>query len=127
MTEAQGADVIEDKVASVKREFWRKYPDAPLGQIVKQQKEWREKHAGNGKTAQRKIAEFEKNLKIEVEQEEQGRWRANAIDMKGVQVSGETEEDAVRRCRRLAHAIFIEAIGAGEAAISEDFLIVERY
>nr|AIA13733.1 hypothetical protein [uncultured bacterium]AIA14923.1 hypothetical protein [uncultured bacterium] len=66
-------ELEESRALSVKKPDWKKSPDEPLGEIVKHQMEWRETHAGSGKTARRKIKEFEKNLKLEVVQENDGR------------------------------------------------------
>jgi hypothetical protein len=129
LAEPQIAEAVEHKVASVKRKFWKKAPDTQLGEVVEKQLERRETHAGNGKTARKKEREFLKNLKIEVEQETDGRWIAEAQDMNGVLVYGDTKEEAIISCERLAYAVFIEAIGAGEATVHDDHvsISIQRY
>lgn len=127
LVEPQELEAVEHKVASVKREFWKKAPDAPLGEVVERQLERRETHAGNGKTARKKEREFLKNLEIEIEQETDGRWIAEALNMNGILVYGDTKEEALLRCERLAYAVFIEAIGAGEATVFENYVSVQLY
>jgi hypothetical protein len=106
------ADLLENKARSIKREDWKKCADEPLGKVVERQLENRESHAGNGKTARKKVREFVKNLKIEVEQETDGRWIAEAKELSGVTVYGETHEEAIEKCKRLANYVFLENLGA---------------
>lgn len=107
-------EMIEAKAKSIERGEWTKYPDAPLREVVEEQKERRESHAGKGKTARKKIREFVANLKIETEQETDGRWIAEASEGVNVLVYGDTREKAIERCKRIAGLHYMEEIGAGE-------------
>lgn len=119
--ESQDAEVLEGIVRTIRRQEWKKTADEPLGAIVQQNLGRREDHAGNGKTAHKKTTEFVKNLKIETEQESDGRWIAEAIGLNGVMTYGETEESAINRCRILAQAVYMEKLGACEIlSISDD-------
>lgn len=108
------ADLLESKARNIKREDWKKFADEPLGEIVKRQLERRENHAGKGKTARKKVREFVANLKIEIEQETDGRWIAEAVGLNGVVVYGETQETAIEKCKSLAGYVFLENLGAGK-------------
>ncbi len=108
------ADELEGTTRNIKRKDWKKAPDEPLGDVVQQKVERREDHAGHGKTARKKAAEFIKSLKIETEQEVDGRWIAEAIGMNGVLRYGETEDAAIDACRSLARLVYLETLGAVE-------------
>ena len=97
---------------NIKREYWKKCADQPLGKVVERKLERRENHAGNGKTARKKVREFVKNLKIEIEQETDGLWIAEATELNGVIVYGENREEAIEKCKRLAGYVFLENLGA---------------
>ncbi len=105
-------EFAENDARNIKREYWKKCADEPLGKVVERNLERLENHAGNGKTARKKAREFVKNLKIEIEQENDGRWIAEAVDLKGVVVYGKTRQDAIESCKRLAGYFFLEQIGA---------------
>lgn len=104
-------DLVESAARNIKRDYWKKCADEPLGEVVERKLERREKHAGNGKTARKKVREFLRKLKIEIEQETDGRWIAEATQLNGVIVYGETREDAVEKCKRLAGCVFLENLG----------------
>lgn len=110
--DAAQAESLDVKTREIRRRSWEKYPDAPLGEIVPQQLEHRKNHAAKGKTARRKAREFVANLKIEIEQETDGRWIAQATELNGVTVYGETREKAIGRCKSLAGCVFLESLGA---------------
>jgi predicted RNase H-like HicB family nuclease len=121
-------ELAESKSLATKKPDWEKYPDTPLGEVVEKQLKRRIDHAGNGKTAQKKIREFVASLKVETEQKTDGRWIAEAIEMNGVIVYGETQEKAVNKCRQLARAVFTEQIGAGEIlTIGDDYVSMARF
>ena len=121
--ESENVEELESVVKSIRMPEWKKTPDEPLGAFVQQNLERRENHAGHGKTARKKTAEFVKNLKIETEQESDGRWIAEAIGLNGVVTYGETEESAINRCRSLAQAVYMEKLGACEIlSVSDDFI-----
>lgn len=107
------AELAESEARNIKREYWKKCSDEPLGKVVEGKLERRENHAGNGKTARKKVREFIANLKIEVEQETDGRWIAEAVELNGVLVYGATREEAIEKCKSLAKAYFIEKLGVG--------------
>jgi len=122
------AELIDVKAKQIKRRKWKKYPDAPLGEVVERKLERRENHAGNGKTARKKVREFVANLKIEIERETDGRWIAEATELNGVLVYGETREKAISRCKSLAGFVFLEKLGAGEILeVNDNYISVETY
>ncbi|MBI3683892.1 MAG: type II toxin-antitoxin system HicB family antitoxin [Acidobacteria bacterium] len=53
-------------------------------------------------------------LRIEVEQEEDGRLLASVPELPGVMAYGETEEEAVRRAKAVALQILADMIESGE-------------
>ncbi|HEX8567307.1 MAG TPA: hypothetical protein VF648_16825 [Pyrinomonadaceae bacterium] len=122
------ADLIESKSREIKREDWKKSPDAPLGEVIEQQLQRRKTHAGNGKTSRKRAREFVKNLKIEAERESDGRWIAEAVEMNGVLAYGETCEAAIEKCKRLAGYVFLEQIGAvGMITVNGNYISVITY
>ncbi|MDJ0728766.1 MAG: type II toxin-antitoxin system HicB family antitoxin [Crocosphaera sp.] len=50
------------------------------------------------------------NLTIEVEQEEDGRWIAEVIDLPGVLVDGQTVEEAITKVQALALRVLADNI-----------------
>lgn len=122
-------ELIESKAAAIGKFEWEKYPDTPLGEVVEEQKDRRESHAGKGKTARKRLREFLANLKVEVEQETDGRWIADAQGIPvGVLVYGETPEKAVERCKDIARGYFLEELGIGRIVkIEEDSVRIETY
>ncbi len=106
------ADLLESEARNIKRENWKKCADEPLGKFAERELERRENHAGKGKTARKKVREFVDNLKIETEQETDGRWIAEAIGLNGVMVYGETQEIAIEKCKSLAGLVFLEELDA---------------
>nr|AIA17161.1 Unknown Function [uncultured bacterium] len=119
------AELAESAARNIKREDWKKSADKPLGEVVERRLERRESHAGNGKTASKKAREFVKNLKIEIEQETDGRWIAEATKLNGVIVYGETREEAIEKCKRLAGYVFLEQLGAVKIrTVNENYISV---
>jgi predicted RNase H-like HicB family nuclease len=53
-------------------------------------------------------------LTIESEQEEDGRWLAEATDLPGVLCYGSTREDAITRVLKLAERVIAERFEYGE-------------
>jgi predicted RNase H-like HicB family nuclease len=53
-------------------------------------------------------------FKIEVEQEEDGRWLAEVLELPGVLAYGESQEAAVSRVQALALRVVAERIEHGE-------------
>jgi predicted RNase H-like HicB family nuclease len=56
---------------------------------------------------------------IEVEQEEDGRWLAEVMDLPGVMVYGQTRSEAVARAQALALRVVAERLEHGESAPEE--------
>ncbi len=54
-------------------------------------------------------------FKVEVEQEEDGRWLAEVLELPGVMAYGETQEAAVSRVQALALRVVAERLEHGEA------------
>ena len=122
------ADLLASQARNIKREDWKKCSDEPLGKIIEGKLERRESHTGKGKTARKKVREFVKNLKIEIEQETDGRWIAEVVEMNGVLAYGETREKAVEKCKRLAGCIFLESLGAPEiVTVNDDYVSIISY
>lgn len=119
---------LENEVLSVKRNQWKKYPDKPLGNVVERKLERREFHAGNGKTARKKMKEFIANLTVVTRKEQENLWIAKTEEPKKVEVYGETEEIAIEKCKRLAGYLFLEQIGtAGMITVSGNTISVVTY
>jgi len=60
---------------------------------------------------------------IEVEQEEDGRWLAEVMDLPGVLVYGKTRQEAVARVQALALRVVAERLEHGES-VSEEMMSV---
>ncbi|MEW6207479.1 MAG: type II toxin-antitoxin system HicB family antitoxin [Acidobacteriota bacterium] len=56
------------------------------------------------------------NYTIEIEQEEDGRWLAEVIDLPGAMVYGQTREEAVARVQALALRVVAERLENNESA-----------
>ena len=54
------------------------------------------------------------NFHIELEQEQDGRWIAEVVDIPGVMVYGKSKEEATLRAQALALRILAERIDLGE-------------
>ena len=121
-------ELLENKLLSLRRNYWKKYADEPLKSLVERKIETREIHAGKGKTARKKEREFVKNLKIEAKQETDGRWIAKAVELKDVFAYGKDREDAVERCRIFAGCLFRENLDAVKLlSVNDDFISVLTY
>ena len=55
------------------------------------------------------------NLKIEVEQEEDGRWIAEVPELPGVMTYGQTRQEAIARTQALALRVLADRLDHGEA------------
>ena len=55
-------------------------------------------------------------LKVEVEQENDGRWLAEVVDLPGVLAYGETQQEALARVQALALRVIAERLEHGETA-----------
>ena len=54
-------------------------------------------------------------FKVEVEQEDDGRWLAEVVELPGVLAYGETEQTALSRVQALALRVIAERLEHGEA------------
>lgn len=55
------------------------------------------------------------HLNIEIEQEEDGRWIAEVLDLPGVLTYGQTREDAIAKAKALALRVLADRLEHGEA------------
>lgn len=60
------------------------------------------------------------NLTIELEQEDDGRWIAEVVDLPGVLAYGQSREDAVARVKALALRVLADRLEQGENAAELD-------
>lgn len=60
------------------------------------------------------------DLIIELEQEEDGRWIAEVIDLPGVLTYGQNREDAVVKVKALAFRVLADQIEQGEHSAAID-------
>jgi len=58
-------------------------------------------------------------LTIEFEQEVDGRWIADVVDLPGVMVYGATRAEAMQKVESLALRVLAERIEAGETSLGE--------
>jgi predicted RNase H-like HicB family nuclease len=56
------------------------------------------------------------NFRIEFEQEQDGRWIAEVIDIPGVLVFGKTRDEAMLKAQALALRVLAERIDLGEVS-----------
>lgn len=56
------------------------------------------------------------NFTIEYEQEEDGRWLAEVLELQGVLAYGETSEEAIARTQALALRVLADRLEHGEGA-----------
>jgi predicted RNase H-like HicB family nuclease len=56
------------------------------------------------------------NFIIEIEQEDDGRWIAEVVDLPGVMVYGQSREEALTRVQALALRVVADRIEQGETA-----------
>jgi len=56
------------------------------------------------------------NFRIELEQENDGRWIAEIVDLPGVMVYGKTKDEAMLKVQALALRVLAERIDAGEVS-----------
>jgi len=54
-------------------------------------------------------------FKVEIEQEEDGRWLAEVVELPGVLAYGDSQEDAVSKVQALALRVLAERLEHGEA------------
>ena len=63
------------------------------------------------------------NLTIEYEQEEDGRWIAEVLELPGTLVYGKTREEATARVKALALRVIAEQIEHGEYTTTDSVTI----
>ena len=107
-------ETAEIATHDIRRKDWKKDSDEPLKESVERKLEYRESHAGHGKTALKNAREFVAGLEIETEQEADGRWIAEAVGMTGVLRYGDTRDSAIQECKSWARTVYLESIGAIE-------------
>ena len=56
------------------------------------------------------------NFRIELEQEEDGRWIAEVVDIPGVLVYGNSREEAMLKAQAMALRVLAERIDVGEVS-----------
>lgn len=56
------------------------------------------------------------NLTVEIEQEDDGRWIAEVVNLSGVMVYGRTRDEAVARVQTLALRVLADRLEHGESA-----------
>lgn len=56
-----------------------------------------------------------RGFSVEVEQEEDGRWIAEVVDLPGVMVYGKTLEEAVAKAKVLALRVLADRLGHGDS------------
>ncbi len=95
-------DLLESEVRAVKKGNWKKYPDAPLGEVVEAKIENRVAKTGKGKTARKKERELVESIEIETFQEAEDVWFAKIIGFRGLSAKGRTEKEAVGIVKTLA-------------------------
>jgi predicted RNase H-like HicB family nuclease len=54
------------------------------------------------------------NLTVEIEQEEDGRWIAEVVDLPGVLIYAQTTEDAIAKVQALALRVLADRLEHGE-------------
>ena len=56
-------------------------------------------------------------FKVEIEQEEDGRWIAEVVDLPGVLAYGKTPQEAKAKVQALALRVVADRLGHGEAGL----------
>ena len=56
------------------------------------------------------------NLTVEIEQEDDGRWIAEVVNLSGVMVYGQTRNEAIARVQALALRVLADRLEHGESA-----------
>jgi predicted RNase H-like HicB family nuclease len=62
-------------------------------------------------------------LRIETEQEEDGRWIAEVVDLPGVMVYGADRDSAIASVKELARRVIEDRREHGEAAPEPEFIV----
>lgn len=71
-----------------------------------------------GESSSRKAYNQGVHLSIEIDQEDDGRWIAEALELPGVIAYGETREEAISNTERLAIEVIADRIKHGELPAS---------
>ncbi len=104
------AEAVDAEAKEIKRRKWKNCPDMTLGKIIEERLEERITKTADQINARKKIRKLIENLVIEVEQETDGRWIAEAIELNGVIVYGETCAAAIETVKTLALRVINEQI-----------------
>ena len=110
-------ELLENLVRSVKKGSWKKYPDAPLGEVVEAKIENRKRKIGKGKTARQKEREFIEAIEIKVHQKTEEVWVAEIVGFHGLKTEGRTEKEAVGKVKTLAKVAAQNAAGLDAAIL----------
>lgn len=101
LLDAEQVAELGDEVRSVGKSDWKKWPDAPLGEVVPKKIQNRIDHAGRGKTARKAGREFNETLRVDFAQVD-GTWVARASDYPHLVDSDAKKERAEEKLRHLA-------------------------
>ena len=99
--DAAAANDIDSATKNIVRPFWKKAPDAPLGEVVEEKLERRVVRAGRGKTARKAESEFVRTLRIEVEKNG-SKWMARAADYPHLVAYADEKARAEEKLRHIA-------------------------
>ncbi len=111
---------IEHAVRSVKRSDWKKYPDIPLGGVVRRNLESRESHAGQGKSAAKKLREFAESLEIETEEIESEKGMATAKMYPWISANAQSCERAIDKLKHLMTVAKMNGLGSKTIRVQID-------
>jgi len=114
------AEEVEQIARSAKRNDWRKSPDRPLGEVVKQNLESRVGHAGRGKSALKAVREFVENVEIESEQIGTDKWVARAKEYPWIAVNGASKVRVVEKLKHLLTVAKRNELGDGISRVQID-------
>lgn len=65
------------------------------------------------------------SLRVELEQEEDGRWIADVVSLPGVMVYGTTREEALAKAQALALRVLADRLEHGEEQVSFSGVLFE--
>lgn len=107
----------EHSARSIKRDDWRKTPDAPLGAVVEQKLENRQTNAGKGKTLLKKTRMFIEDLEVDVKQIAPDRWAATAKGFPHIKMESETRARAIDKLKHVMTVAMLNELGPDNRAI----------
>lgn len=118
----EDVEIVENEVKSVRKNNWKKYPDKPLGEFVKEQLSYRKRRENKGKTLRKKIREIVENLEIKTEQTAT-QWVATATNFYEISAVGETQEKAVHNLIYVTKATVSNSFGLNHTILLDGKLI----